>query len=97
MHPLLAIGLTFSPHAMLATASSLQSQSISLETDVSLADLSSLPLSIGSARDLAQKTEQDMEVLTAVPREVPAEVPMEVPAEVQTEVPMEVPAKVDRM
>ena len=41
--------------------------STSLKTDISLADLSLLTSSVGSARDLAQKVDQeaDMEVGTA--------------------------------
>ena len=51
--PLSASGITFSVHSVLATATSSQSRSVSLETEVSLVDLSSLPSSVGSAGDLA--------------------------------------------
>ena len=66
MHPLSAIGITFSVHSVLALAASSRLRSTSLETDVSLANLSSLPSSVGSAGDLAQKVDQeaDMEVST---------------------------------
>ena len=53
MHPLSVIAITFSAHSVLASAASSQSRSTSLETDISLADLSSLPSSVGSAEDLA--------------------------------------------
>ena len=67
MHPLSAIGIAFSAHSILASAASSQSRSTSLKMDISLTDLSSLPSSVGSARDLAQKADQkaDMEVSTA--------------------------------
>ena len=72
MHPLSAIGIAFSAHSVLASAALSRSSSTSLETDVSLANLSLLPSSVGLARDLAQKVDQetDMEVST-----VGAEVP----------------------
>ena len=53
MHPLSVIVIAFSAHSILALAASSRSKSTSLETDVSLADLSSLPSSVGLARDLA--------------------------------------------
>ena len=53
MHPLSAIGITFSVHLVLALAALSQSRSTSLKTDVSSANLSSLPSSVGLARDLA--------------------------------------------
>ena len=66
MHPISAIGITFSVHSVLASAASSRSRSTSLEMDISLADLSSLPSSVGLAGDLAQKADQkaDMEVST---------------------------------
>ena len=66
MHPLSVIGITFSAHSILALAASSQSRSTSLKTDISLADLSLLPSSVGLAGDLAQKVgqEADMEVST---------------------------------
>ena len=72
MHPLSVIGITFSTHSILALAALSQSRSTSLKMDISLANLSLLPSSVGSARDLAQKADQeaDMEVST-----VGAEVP----------------------
>ena len=72
MRPLSVIGITFSAHSILASAASSRSRSTSLEMDVCLADLSSLPSSVGSAGDLARKADQeaDMEVST-----VGAEVP----------------------
>ena len=67
MHPISAIGIAFSVHLVLASAALSQSRSTSLETDVSLVNLSSLPSSVGSAGDLARKVDQeaDMEVSTA--------------------------------
>ena len=53
MHPISAIGIAFSVHSVLASAASSRLRSTSLKTDVSLADLSSLPSSVGLARDLA--------------------------------------------
>ena len=47
MHPLSVIGITFSAHSVLALAVSSRSRSTSLKMDVSLADLSSLPSSVG--------------------------------------------------
>ena len=102
MHPLPVIGITFSAHSMLVIAALSRSRSASLETDVSLANLLSLPSSVGLAGDLAWKADQeaDMEVSTTVltknPAEIPTEVPTEVPMEVPTKVPIEVPAKIDR-
>ena len=74
-----------------------------LKTDVSLADVSSLPLSVGSAGGLAQKTEQeaDMEVsttiLTEAPAEVQTEVPGEVPVVIQTDTPGGAQAKANNV
>ena len=67
MHPLSVIGITFSAHYILALATLSQSRSTSLKTDISLANLSSLPSSVELAGDLAQKADQeaDMEVSTA--------------------------------
>ena len=72
MHPLSVIGRAFSAHSILALAASSRFRSTSLEMDVSLANLSLLPSSVGSPRDLAQEADQeaDMEVST-----VGAEVP----------------------
>ena len=53
MHPLSVIGITFSAHSILASAASSRSRSTSLKMDVSLADLSLLPSSVGLAGDLA--------------------------------------------
>ena len=64
---MMAIGIVFSTHAVLVSVALTQSsRSTSLETDVLLADMSSYPLSIGSAGDLARKVDfkADMEVLT---------------------------------
>ena len=67
MHPLSVISITFSAHSVPALAASSRSRSTSLKTDVSLANLSSLPSSVGLARNLAQKANQeaDKEVSTA--------------------------------
>ena len=66
MCPLSAISIAFSAHSILALAALSRSRCTSLETDISLADLSSLPSSVGSAGDLVQKADQeaDMEVST---------------------------------
>ena len=65
--PLSVIGITFSAHPVLALATSSQSRSTSLEPDISLANLSLLPSSVGLAGDLTQKADQeaDMEISTA--------------------------------
>ena len=67
MRLLSVIGITFSVHSVLPSAASSQSRSTSLETDVSSANLSLLPSSVGLALNLAQKVDQeaDMEVSTA--------------------------------
>ena len=67
MHPLSVIDIAFSAHSILASAALSQSRSTFFKTDISLANLSSLPSSVGSAGDLAQKADQeaDMEVSTA--------------------------------
>ena len=57
MHPMMGMGISFTMHTVLASALSIcSSWSGSLETDVSTADVLSLPLSIGSARDLVKKS-----------------------------------------
>ena len=53
MCPLSAIGITLSAHSVLTSAASSQYRSASLKTNISLADLSSLPSSVGLAGDLA--------------------------------------------
>ena len=54
--PLMAMGIGFTDHAMMASApSGHSSRSTLLEMDVSTADILSLPSSIGSARDLANR------------------------------------------
>ena len=78
MHPMMAMGIAFTTHAVLASVLSIRSsQSASLETDVSMADVSSLPSSIRSAGDLARRvnTEAKMEILTAALTSTPSEVP----------------------
>ena len=80
MHPMMAIGIVFSAHAILASiALTHSSQSTSLESDVLIADVSSLPLSVGSAGDLSRKVdlEAKMEVLMVTLTDVPMEVPTE--------------------
>ena len=65
--PLTAMGIGFTAHAVLASApSGHSSRSTSLETDVSTADISSLPSSVSSAGELASRigTEAAMDVST---------------------------------
>ena len=72
MHPLSAIGIAFSAHSVLALAASSRSRSTSLKTDISLADLSSLPSIVGLAGDLAQKADQEADIeVSTVGTEVP--------------------------
>ena len=75
MHPLSVICITFSAHSILASPALSRSMSTSLKTEISLANLSLLPSSVGSARDLARKVNQeaDMEVST-VGAEVPTRI-----------------------
>ena len=53
MRPLEQTEISFMPHAVLGYGTSVQS-STSIETDVSCADISSLPLSVCSAGDMLQ-------------------------------------------
>ena len=54
--PLVAMGIGFTAHVVMASVpSGHSSHSTSLETDVSTANISSLPSSVGSARDLANR------------------------------------------
>ena len=78
MCPMMAIGITFLTHAVLASiALNQSSRSTSREADVLLTDVSSLPSSIGSAGDLVRKVnlEADMEVLMVASTDAPTEVP----------------------
>ena len=53
---MVAMGIGFTAHAMMVSApSGLSSCSTSLETDVLMADILSLPSSVGSTRDLAKR------------------------------------------
>ena len=77
---MVAIGIGFTTHAVLVLAPSIcSSQSASLETDVSMADISSLPSGISYARDLVKKanTKAAMEVLTMASMDTPSETPSE--------------------
>ena len=69
MRQLMVLDITFSSQAVLGSTVSTQSRSTSLETDVSLADISSLPSSVGSTRDMhqheRQDSEADMEIATS--------------------------------
>ena len=54
--PLMAMGIGFTAHAVMVSApSGHSSHSTSLEMDISTADISSLPSSIGSAGDLVNR------------------------------------------
>ena len=54
MWPLQQAEISFMPHAVLGYAMSTQSRSTSVKTDISCADISSLPSSVGSAGDMPQ-------------------------------------------
>ena len=77
MHPMMVINIAISAHSVLASIALTQSsRSNSLETDVSLADILSLPLSMGSARKV--NVEADMEVSMVASTDTPTEVPTEI-------------------
>ena len=61
MRHLTVLDIAFTHQVVLGAPVSTQSRSTSLEMDVSLADISSLPLSVGSAGDMLQH-EVDMEI-----------------------------------
>ena len=74
------MGIGFTAHAMMASVpSGHSSHSTSLETDVSTADISSLPSSIGSAGDLAKRmgVEATMDVSITALTDATSETPME--------------------
>ena len=80
MHPMVAIGVGFTAHAVFTSVSSICSnRSAMLETDVSTADILLLPLSVGSGRYLARRanTEAAMKVSTMALMDTPSETPME--------------------
>ena len=68
MRQLMVLDITFSSQAVLGSGVLTWSRSTSLEMDVSLADISSLPSSVGSAGDMhrheRQDSEADMEIAT---------------------------------
>ena len=77
---MVAMGIGFTAHTMLvSTPSSHSSHSTSLETDVSMVDILSLPSSVGSTGDLVKRadTKATMEVLTTVSMGTPSEAPRE--------------------
>ena len=79
-HPLMAMGIGFTAHAVMASIpSGHSSRSTSLETDVSTADISSLPSSVRSAGDLANRagTEAAMDISTTASMETASETPSE--------------------
>ena len=47
-----SVQILFTPHAVLGYATSIRSRSTSIETDISHADISSLPSSVGSGGDM---------------------------------------------
>ena len=59
----MVLDIAFTPQAVLGAPVSTQSRSTSLETDVSLADISSLLLSVGSAGDIL-RCKADMKMTT---------------------------------
>ena len=78
MRLMMAMGITFTTHAVFTSALLTHSSgSTSLETDVSIADVLSLALSMGSARDLVRKVdaEAEMEILTVASTGTPSEAP----------------------
>ena len=52
MWPLQQAEISFMPHAVLGYATLIRSRSTSVETDISSADISLLPCSVGSAGDM---------------------------------------------
>ena len=74
---MVAMGIGFTAHTVMAFASS--SHSTLLETDVSTANILSLPSSIGSAGDLAKRTgiEAAMDVSIMASTDAPSEAPTE--------------------
>ena len=54
MQPLQQAGILFMPHAVLGYATLISLRSTSVETDISCADISLLPSSVGSAGDMPQ-------------------------------------------
>ena len=58
MWPLQQAKISFMPHAVLGYAMLTQSRSTSVKTDISCADISSLPSSMGSAGDMPQPDNQ---------------------------------------
>ena len=69
MRQLMVLDISFSSQAVLGSTVSRQSRSTSLEMDVSLADIFSLPLNVGSTGDMhrheRQDSEADMEIATS--------------------------------
>ena len=65
MRPLKQLEISFQPHAVLGYGTSVQS-STSIETDVSCADISSLPSSICSAGDMLQPDDQSKDYRSAM-------------------------------
>ena len=59
----MVLDIAFTSQAVLGAPVSTWSRSTSLETDMSLANISSLPLSVGSTGDMLQH-EADMEMIT---------------------------------
>ena len=77
-HLMMAMGIVFTAHTVLVSAPSTHSSwSTSLEMDILIADVSSLLLSVGSARNLARKVnaEAEMEILTAALTGTPSKAP----------------------
>ena len=58
MWPLQQAKILFMPHAVLRYATSIRLRSTSVEMDISYADISLLPSSVGSARDMPQPDAQ---------------------------------------
>ena len=78
--PLVAMGIGFTTHTMMASVpSGHSSHSTSLETDILTADILSLPSSVGSTGYLANRAgmEAAMDVLTTALTDVTSETPTE--------------------
>ena len=78
--PLVAMGIGFTAHAVMASIPLGRSScSTSLETDISTADISSLPSSVGSAGDLVNRAgmEAAMDVSTMASMDPTSEAPSE--------------------
>ena len=80
IRPLMAMGIGFTAHTvMFSVPLGHSSCSTSLETDISTADISLLPSSVGSATDLANRagTDAAMDISTTASMDAASETPSE--------------------